>query len=106
MMAILSLLLSVAWAATDCELYSLTGELSQVRTTLELKVNKGTKSERTFIVKGDRVFKLLPYVNKTLKGEFVIKDKEIRKTHSVDLSVPDPLNHSQEMVKLKDLPCP
>ncbi len=99
------LLLSVSAYADDCSLYELKGDVVQDK-TVRLTVNKDTNSQRVFVFIPEIEFQMGPYIQKTVIGTFVTKNLEILKIEEVKLSVPDPLYHHKEMVRLKSAPCP
>ncbi len=98
-------LLSMNVYAADCYLYQLQGDVVQDR-TVRLTVNKGTNSQRVFVFSPEIEFAMGPYIQRTVKGNFVTKDLEILKIEEVNLTVPDPLYHHREMVRVKSVPCP
>jgi hypothetical protein len=100
------LLLIPAWAS-PCARYHLQGEVRHVKGDhFHIVVNKDTKSEQKFLVKGDLAFHITPYLEKTISGDFFVNKLDVVKIEKIELTVPDPLHHENEFKRLADVPCP
>ncbi|MFL5785549.1 MAG: hypothetical protein ACJ76H_13115 [Bacteriovoracaceae bacterium] len=102
-----ALLLFVPVWASPCTRYQLQGEVRHLKgDNFQIVVNKDTKSEQKFLVKGDLAFQITPYLGKTVAGEFVVNKLEVLKIEKIELTLPDPLHHDKELERLADVPCP
>lgn len=97
--------ISLPSMAKECALYELQGDVSMKELKVTITANRDSNSQREFIFDRKIAMEMGPYLNKTVRGQFVINRLEILKIEEVKLAVPDPLYRSQEMVKMKSVPC-
>lgn len=111
---ILLLSLSSFVHAKKCALYELSGTVVLTKAGMSLIVAKKTLSEKNLPVYFKLSNEFAPYVDRFVKGTFIIEDKnlvsgdQIIGIKSISDAVPDPLNQNQNTTskKLKDEPCP
>lgn len=105
------LLISFHSLAADCYLFQLKGMVEDIN-GFRMKIHAGTNSERYFVFPHEFDLKMAGYTKKFIQGKFILNTKEpvsgteIIGIESTDLAVPDPLYHHQEILFLKNFPCP
>jgi hypothetical protein len=105
MISFLGIFLALNAMAAECFLYKLQGEVEE-KQGLYLVVNKDTNSQRELRVSEAIEYLINPYLQKTISGKFVLNGTTIVKSDKVSLTMPDPLNRHEEMVRLSTVPCP
>ncbi len=99
------LFLSLSAFAEDCRLFELKGEVKD-KQGVTLTINKGSNSEKVFIVAPKIELQFAPWLNKFVQGKYVVKNNQIVAIEKTEMAVPDPLSHYREMIFLKNQTCP
>lgn len=82
-----------AQAQTTCQVYEYQGIVRILDKKMVLVINETTMSEMKFKLPIEGEVKLAPFVDLTVKGKLIFKDKKISKILSADYGKAQPLDH-------------
>jgi hypothetical protein len=102
---------SSTWA--QCYLYKIKAQVVRTDDQIEVVVNEKTRAEVKLTVPHKLYPPLIPYIDRTISGDFILKypverGSEVLGVSNIKKEVPDPLNHKKHsyLKKGKAVPCP
>ena len=111
MITILLCFFSFVALAKDCHQFLIRGSVTKNDDVL-VAINKGSNSEKVFLVDQRAELAMAPFIDKFVVGKFVFAERHpgqkarILSVQSPDLDIPDPLTHKNSMEYLTKTKCP
>ena len=96
MKALLFWLMITATFASDCQMLEVVGQVRTEKNHYFLSLAEGTQSARRIIITQDLQSRFAPYLNQPIKSRLIIKKEKLVKVDSIERTIIDTLNHSEE----------